>query len=108
MKREVIIDRLGRVQQGHADEPLFNKLDRREIDDLVEAVAAICAASPRRIRLSEVLGIVPLSASTIYARMKAGTFPRSQDLGGGVVCWREQEILDWLDALPESEIGAAA
>lgn len=58
--------------------------------------------SQRRIRLKEVLALVPLSASTIYARMKAGTFPKSQDLGGGVVCWREQEILDYLNSLPES------
>lgn len=59
--------------------------------------------SQRRIRLKEVMELVPLSSSTIYARMKAGTFPKSQDLGGGVVCWREQEILDWLDALPDTD-----
>lgn len=62
--------------------------------------------SLRRIRLKEVMELVPLSSSTIYARMKAGTFPRSQDLGGGVVCWREQEVLDWLDALPKSNCGS--
>ena len=62
--------------------------------------------SLRRIRLKEVMELVPLSSSTIYARMKAGTFPRSQDLGGGVVCWREQEILDWLNSLPESKCGS--
>ena len=62
--------------------------------------------SQRRIRLKEVLDLVPLSSSTIYARMKAGTFPKSQNLGGGVVCWREPEILDWLDALPESNCGS--
>jgi len=62
--------------------------------------------SNRRIRLKEVMELVPLSASTIYKRKSEGTFPPSQDLGGGVVCWREQDILDWLDALPESEIGS--
>lgn len=63
--------------------------------------------SQRRIRLKEVLALVPLSASTIYKRMGEGTFPRSKDLGGGVVCWREQEILDWLDALPDSDAKGA-
>ena len=58
--------------------------------------------SHRRIRLKEVMELVPLSASTIYKRMGEGTFPRSQNLGGGVVCWRESDILEWLDALPES------
>ncbi len=62
--------------------------------------------SPRRIRLKQVLDLVPLSASTIYKRMGEGTFPRSQDLGGGVVCWRESDILEWLDALPESNPGS--
>lgn len=62
--------------------------------------------SHRRIRLKEVLGLVPLSASTIYKRMGEGTFPRSQNLGGGVVCWREQEVLDWLNSLPESNISS--
>lgn len=62
--------------------------------------------SQRRIRLKQVLELVPLSASTIYKRMGEGTFPRSQDLGGGVVCWRESDILDWLDALPESNPGS--
>ena len=58
--------------------------------------------SQRRIRLKEVLDLVPLSSSTIYARMKAGTFPLSTNMGGGVVCWRESEVLAWLDALPKS------
>lgn len=62
--------------------------------------------SQRRIRLKEVMELVPLSSSTIYARMKAGTFPKSQNLGGHVVCWREQEILDWLNSLPESNCGS--
>jgi prophage regulatory protein len=62
--------------------------------------------SPRRIRLKEVMELVPLSASTIYKRMGEGTFPKSQNLGGGVVCWRESDILEWLDALPESNLGS--
>lgn len=62
--------------------------------------------SQRRIRLKEVMELVPLSASTIYKRMGEGTFPRSQNLGGGVVCWRESDILEWLDALPESNPGS--
>ncbi len=62
--------------------------------------------SHRRIRLKEVMELVPLSASTIYKRMGEGTFPRSQNLGGGVVCWRESEILEWLDSRPISNPGS--
>jgi prophage regulatory protein len=58
------------------------------------------AKSHRLIRLKEVLQLVPLSRSTIYARMHAGTFPQSRDLGGGVVAWYESQVLEWIEALP--------
>lgn len=63
--------------------------------------AAAAGRSRRLIRLKEVLQLVPLSRSTIYARMAAGTFPKAHDLGGGVVAWYEADILDWIDARPE-------
>jgi prophage regulatory protein len=56
----------------------------------------------RLIRMREVLSLVPLSKSTIYERMAAGTFPRSRNLGGGVVAWREEDIRGWIDACPET------
>lgn len=56
----------------------------------------------RLIRLKELLTIVPLSRSTIYDRMHAGTFPSARNLGGGVVAWRECDIQEWLDACPET------
>lgn len=56
--------------------------------------------SARLIRLKEVLQLVPLGRSTIYDRMAAGTFPLSKDLGGGVVAWYEQDVLDWIEAQP--------
>ena len=70
------------------------------IDQIAETPSS-APRSQRRIRLKEVLQLVPLGRSTIYDRMEAGTFPKSYDLGGGVVCWRESDILDWLDRLPE-------
>jgi prophage regulatory protein len=59
------------------------------------------ARSLRMIRLREVMNLVPLGRSTIYDRMAAGNFPLSHDLGGGVVCWRECEVLAWIEALPK-------
>lgn len=56
--------------------------------------------SRRLIRLKEVLQLVPLGRSTIYDRMDAGTFPLSKDLGGGVVAWYEQDVLDWIESQP--------
>ena len=38
-----------------------------------------------------------LSRSTIYERMKQGTFPSPISLGTKAVGWLEHEIADWLD-----------
>ena len=54
------------------------------------------AAGDRLIRLSGVLKRVPIGRSTIYERMKNGTFPLSEDCGGGVVAWYESDVNDWL------------
>ena len=56
----------------------------------------------RLIRLKELMTIVPLSRSTIYDRMNAGTFPRSRDLGGGVVAWIEADVAAWIEGCPET------
>lgn len=50
----------------------------------------------RLVRLSEVLQRVPIGKSTIYERIKHGTFPDKVDCGGGVVAWYESELNDWL------------
>lgn len=63
--------------------------------------------SNRLIRLKEVQQLVPLGRSTIYDRMDAGTFPKQVDLGGGIVAWRECEVLDWIAARVPLERNAA-
>lgn len=50
----------------------------------------------RLIRLKEVRFRVGLSRSTIYRRMKEGTFPKAFSLGGPIVAWKEGEIDDWI------------
>jgi prophage regulatory protein len=44
------------------------------------------------LRRREVERIVGLSRSTIYQRMKDGTFPRAVPLGGRIVGWRASDI----------------
>ena len=50
----------------------------------------------RILRLSQVLDRVGLSRSTLYERIKKGTFPRQITLGARAVGWLEHEIDAWL------------
>ena len=49
----------------------------------------------RFLRLPEVMEISGLSRSSIYARIKEGTFPAAVCLGGRAVGWVEDEVLQW-------------
>ena len=50
----------------------------------------------RLVRLPQVLERVPLSTSTIYRRMKAGTFPQCVPIGDNSVAWYESDIDAWM------------
>ena len=49
------------------------------------------------LRLPEVKSRTGLSRSTIYARIKEGTFPSSVSLGARAVGWIDSEIQQWLE-----------
>ena len=54
------------------------------------------------IRRKQVEARTGLTRSPIYARIKAGTFPRQISLGGGkAVGWIESEIEAWIAAQVE-------
>ena len=54
------------------------------------------------LRRKQVEARTGLTRSPIYARIKAGTFPRQISLGGGrAVGWIEGEIDEWLAAQVE-------
>lgn len=48
-------------------------------------------------RLPEVKSRTGLSRSSIYLRMKQGTFPKNISLGGRAVGWLESDIDQWLE-----------
>ena len=60
-------------------------------------------AIPREALLSlpEVMRLTTLRQSAIYARMNAGTFPASRQVGLRKVAWPAGEVLDWIAALPK-------
>ena len=47
----------------------------------------------RRTQVQEITG---LSRSSIYEKMKKGSFPEAIKLGERAVGWIEAEVLDWL------------
>ena len=49
------------------------------------------------LRLPEVKNRTGLSRSSIYAFMKAGTFPQSRRLGKRSIGWFESEIIAWIE-----------
>jgi prophage regulatory protein len=52
--------------------------------------------SERFLRLADVRHRVPYSRATIYEKMSKGEFPRSINLGGRAVAWRESDIDAWM------------
>ena len=58
----------------------------------------------RLIRLKEVKRRVGLSHSTIYRRIKDGSFPKPHSLGGPIVAWTEAEIDEWIADVLRSQI----
>jgi prophage regulatory protein len=50
------------------------------------------------LRRNKVEARTGLSRSTIYLRIKKGTFPRQVKLGERAVGWLETEVSDWLEA----------
>lgn len=54
-------------------------------------------SSPQRLlRLPEVESLVALRKSSIYAGVKAGTFPAPIKLSRRAVCWPAAAIEDWI------------
>lgn len=48
------------------------------------------------MRQSQVLTFVPVSKSTLWRRVQAGTFPAPVKLSPGVTVWRAEDIRSWI------------
>ena len=53
----------------------------------------------RMLSLDEVQSRTTLSKTSLWRRVRAGTFPASVSLGGHRRAWREAEVTAWLDSL---------
>jgi prophage regulatory protein len=52
------------------------------------------------LRLSDVITLTGMKRSWVLSETKDGNFPKPLRLGGRSIAWREQEIVDWIDARP--------
>lgn len=60
------------------------------------------------LRLSAVKERTGLSRSTIYLRIKEGSFPRQVSLGARAVGWVESEVEEWLSQKIRESRGTAS
>ena len=59
--------------------------------------------SEKLLKIEDVVSMTSISRSAIYGMMKAGEFPNSRRVGAQAVRWRLSDVLDWIEALPESD-----
>ena len=59
-------------------------------------MSALDLENDRLLRLAEVMRKTGLSESTIYRRMKEGSFPQSVSLGPACVRWLMSEVQAWV------------
>lgn len=62
----------------------------------------------RMLRAPEVTARTGLSRTTIWRRVRAGTFPAPYVLGQNSIGWTAQSITDWLASRPRRTYGAEA
>lgn len=67
-----------------------DRLAKREVD---------YGLDDRLIPIDAVMQIAGIGKTMIYAKMRAGTFPKSCKPGGASTRWSEREIKAWKDAV---------
>ena len=60
------------------------------------------------LRPPEVMARTGLSRTTIWRRVRAGTFPAPSELGQNSIGWSERSISLWLENRPRRTYGAEA
>lgn len=48
------------------------------------------------LRQPQVLGLVPISKSTLWRRVQAGTFPEPIKLSERITAWRVEDVRQWI------------
>lgn len=53
---------------------------------------------PAYIRQRELMALLPFSRSTLWRKVKNGTFVRPLQLSSRIIAWNRNEVLAWLEA----------
>jgi len=61
------------------------------------------ATAYRFLSVQQVKEIVSLSVSTIWARVKQGTFPKPHKLGDKITRWTSIDVQQWMDEITGRE-----
>lgn len=56
-------------------------------------------------RLAQILPLLPISKSTVWAWVKQGKFPAPVKLSPTVTVWRNSDILNWLEQTANNSQG---
>jgi predicted DNA-binding transcriptional regulator AlpA len=78
--------------------PMVNEAGRLSIPERLRA-SDQSQAPPYLLSKSEILATTNVSFPTIWAWMRAGTFPRSRVVGGKSM-WLSNEVAEWMATLP--------
>jgi len=62
----------------------------------VQAPSTLSLPPTGFVRLPQVLALVPVSKSTFWRHVSAGTFPAPVKLSLRVTAWRVEDIRDWI------------
>jgi prophage regulatory protein len=57
------------------------------------------------LRLPQVVATTGVPRSSVYERVKAGTFPAPVKIGKRAIGWRTADITAWLDSLKSAGAG---
>ncbi|WP_295372111.1 AlpA family transcriptional regulator [uncultured Pseudacidovorax sp.] len=68
------------------------------LDTLKQPIASACNPTAL-LRLSTVEALTGLKRSTIYAKVKAGTFPAPIKQGARCTRWRAGAVTHWLESI---------
>lgn len=60
---------------------------------------------PQFIRERQLLELyLPFSASTLWRKVRSGTFPRPVKLGPAITAWRVSDVTSWLAGQSEDKV----